>query len=522
MRRPATLVVLLALALPARAAALAVAPAPANPTSACAAGNPCSLDHALQIASSGDEIVIPPGAYSLTYQRNLSGVNVHGIDGQPPPEVVESNNAYFALSSGQLRHVGILQTSGGGSSTVALASGASIEDAVVRCAPNCSSLISGQLISSIKDVVATAPKVADGIIVTGPNIVIRNVTVLVAPDVGSADGIKAYNTGVDTSVDLRNSIVHCEGCRDLAFVGAGTSVATLSYGWSDVRPATFFTNGGQIVDLGHDVVEDPPKIVDLVGGDAHLLATSALIDAGTNDALGSADPLDGGARVLGAAPDIGADEAYFAPPAAQTGDASAITQTAATIAGVVTPAGQATTYRFEWGTTTAYGQATADASVGNGNQPQAVTTGLSGLAPDTVYHYRVVATSPFGTTAGIDKVLRTAATPAPTPPAAFTGALSRTASAKLDRRRRFTITLACPASAVTSCTGTARLGLPGAKPHKFSAAAGQTARLRLTLTRAQRRLVGRKGLRVALIVIAHDAAGREHATVRNLLLSSAH
>ena len=511
MSRALMLALLAFAAAPAAAEALAVAPAPTNPNSACAVGNPCSLDHAVQIASSGDQIVIPPGAYSLTVQRNLSGVDVHGVAGQPAPQIVESNNAYLSVSNATLRHVGVLQSSGGGVDTVVV-SGGTLEDAVVRCAPLCHDLVDSTS-ATIKDVVATSPSATNGIETTGPTVV-RNVTILMNGG-GGSDGIKAFANGLATVVDVRNTIVRCTGCTDLAVVNV-TPSTELRYGWSDVRANALFNNGGTLTDLGHNVAEEPLKIVDQTGGDAHLLADSALIDAGTADQLGDTD-LDGGARIFGGAPDIGADEMTFPSPAAVTGDASAVATTTATIAGTVTPSG-ATTYRFEWGTTTGYGQQTTDATAGNGSAAVPVSTGLTGLAPDTVYHYRVVATSPYGTANGIDKVLRTAAVPAPQPPAAFTGALATTRSAKIDKHGRFSVTLACPASAVTACTGTARLGLPLAKPVKFLAAPGKTARVRMTLTPTGRRLVGARGLKTNLVVLAKDGAGREHAQVRALRL----
>src|SRR3954451_23318324 len=94
-------------ALPARALALTVAPVPANPSSACAVGNPCSLDHALQIASSGDDIVMPPGAYTLTFQRNLNGVDIRGIAGQDAPQIIENSTSHIVVSGGEIRHIGV-------------------------------------------------------------------------------------------------------------------------------------------------------------------------------------------------------------------------------------------------------------------------------------------------------------------------------------------------------------------------------------------------------------------------------
>lgn len=510
----ALLAALLALAaLPAGATALSVAPVPSNPNSACAVGNPCSLDHAFQIASPGDDIAIAPGAYSLTVQRNLSGVDVHGIDGQDAPQITASNSAILVLSDGDVRHLGLVQAGTSGLQAASLGNGATLEDASLRCVNACSAVLSLSGTVSAKDAVIFGPSSLAGVDAGGSAVTLRNLTVLV--NGANSRGVRAYTNGFDTTVDLRNSIVRGAG-SDLAFVKAGGSVATLNYGWSDVRAGSTFLNGGSIVDLGNDVREEPIRIVDLAGGDAHLLSDSALIDAGTSDQLGAVD-LDGGARVFGPAPDIGADEATFPLPTADTGDASAIATTSATLAGTVTPSG-ATTYRFEWGTTTAYGQATTDATAGNGSAAVPVSAAPSGLEPDTVYHYRVVATSPYGTATGIDKVLRTAAVPDPQPPAAFTGTLATTKSAKIDKQGGFFVTIVCPGSAITACTGTARLGLPLAKPRKFLAAPGNTVRLRLTLTRAGRRLVGRNGLKTNLVVLAKDGAGREHAQVRALRL----
>src|SRR4051812_39600673 len=137
MRRASILIALLAMAVPARAGALAVAPVPANPNSACAAGNPCSLDHALQIASSGDDIVMPPGAYTLTFQRNLNGVDIRGIAGQDAPQIIENSTAHIVVSGGEIRHIGVVQTGPDGVSGLSVGTGASLEDAVVRCTNNC-------------------------------------------------------------------------------------------------------------------------------------------------------------------------------------------------------------------------------------------------------------------------------------------------------------------------------------------------------------------------------------------------
>ena len=95
------------------------------------------------------------------------------------------------------------------------------------------------------------------------------------------------------------------------------------------------------------------------------------------------------------------------PPAATTGAASAVTATTATLNGTVSPNKESTTYRFEYGTTTAYGSQTpAGTSGGNADRP--VSADITGLAPSTTYHFRLFATNASGTATGADAQFTTA------------------------------------------------------------------------------------------------------------------
>ncbi len=85
-------------------------------------------------------------------------------------------------------------------------------------------------------------------------------------------------------------------------------------------------------------------------------------------------------------------------------------QGSATIEAQVNPSGFGTTYRFEWGRTSAYGNrvpADVDLFAGSGAEPLRVSARISGLSPGTVYHYRVVATSTAGTTDSPDRLVET-------------------------------------------------------------------------------------------------------------------
>jgi hypothetical protein len=128
-------------------------------------------------------------------------------------------------------------------------------------------------------------------------------------------------------------------------------------------------------------------------------------------------------------------------PAVATGDVANLAPQSATVLGKVDPNGAATTYLFQYGPTTLYGAATPVAAAGNGSSAAAVTANLSGLAPATVYHYKLIAHNRNGTVAGGDRVFRTraqplgltlAATPNPVAfgrPTVLSGALTGTGSA---------------------------------------------------------------------------------------------
>jgi len=100
-----------------------------------------------------------------------------------------------------------------------------------------------------------------------------------------------------------------------------------------------------------------------------------------------------------------------APPGVNTGSASRIRTSRATLNGTVNPAGQAASYYFQFGTTTAYGLQTPPADAGSGTANVAVSTNLSGLASGTSYHYRLVAQSAGGISFGTDQNFRTSGPP---------------------------------------------------------------------------------------------------------------
>jgi hypothetical protein len=110
----------------------------------------------------------------------------------------------------------------------------------------------------------------------------------------------------------------------------------------------------------------------------------------------------------------GADASFVTSqvPAVATGDASAIAPTSAKLNGAVTPNGLATTWWFEYGTSTGYGSKTSARSAGSGRSAVNESATITGLRASTTYHFRIVARNSSGTTVGSDKSFSTSLAPA--------------------------------------------------------------------------------------------------------------
>jgi len=98
-------------------------------------------------------------------------------------------------------------------------------------------------------------------------------------------------------------------------------------------------------------------------------------------------------------------------PEATTNFASSVGETTATLNGLVNPNNDSTNVLFEYGTTVAYGSTqNAVQSPLTGTVESSVSTGITGLTINTLYHFRVVATNSFSTEYGEDKLFYTSET----------------------------------------------------------------------------------------------------------------
>ncbi|HWY17667.1 MAG TPA: hypothetical protein VNY27_03025 [Solirubrobacteraceae bacterium] len=95
-------------------------------------------------------------------------------------------------------------------------------------------------------------------------------------------------------------------------------------------------------------------------------------------------------------------------PPTDTGVASTDqTKTGSTVFSHVNPIRLDTHAHFDYGTTTGYGQSTQDTDIGSGADVQEVSALINGLQPNTVYHYRLVATNSAGTLTSTDHTFQT-------------------------------------------------------------------------------------------------------------------
>lgn len=220
------------------------------------------------------------------------------------------------------------------------------------------------------------------------------------------------------------------------------------------------------------------------------------------------------------------------PPLVTTGPAGAVSATSAVLTGTVDPRGKAATYTFEYGPTTAYGQKVGG-SVAQATGAASVAESVAGLAPGTVVHYRLIATTTDGTTAGGDRTFTTAAdtsgTTESTPSSAAIAPLTLAVSVirsklgavlrkglgvriRCGSRCRLAVKLVIPAKLAK------RLGVE-ATLATVRTTASPAATVKLRISRKTRRALARaRTLRARVIVRASGADGRKASLSKSVTL----
>src|SRR5688500_12472530 len=89
-------------------------------------------------------------------------------------------------------------------------------------------------------------------------------------------------------------------------------------------------------------------------------------------------------------------------PYATTQRPGPVLSTTATLNGMATPRGNATTAWFDWGPDASYGFSTAATNIGSGTRVVRVSAVVGPLAVGAVYHCRLVSSNTLGVAVGAD------------------------------------------------------------------------------------------------------------------------
>jgi hypothetical protein len=281
---------------------------------------------------------------------------------------------------------------------------------------------------------------------------------------GSGGGIDGSATATNTIIaDNSDNEGHIDNCSE-ALTAGGPNL-------ENGKECGFAAHGG--------ISEANPLLGPLArnGGPTEtqrLLPGSPAIEGGANTECPATDQR-GIVRPVGLKCDIGAVE--YAPPVASTGTATSITQSSATLNGVVNSLGiGGVTWYFQWGPSTNYGNqtpSTATAALGS----EGVAATLPGLPAGSAIHYRLVVSDSEGTSDGSDQTLTTSSSPGTStgpparPPLPVLTAVSQSATRWIEKKIRksktpvgttFRYTLNVPATVTFKFTQSA----PGRKVGK--------------------------------------------------------
>jgi Ca2+-binding RTX toxin-like protein len=335
MRRP-MLVFVVAVAALLAAAAPATAIRYAAPT-AQGAGNCSSAVNACTVSSAvegnggsipapppGEEIVVLPGLHVLPDDLQVSGtLNIHGQDGFARPTLrlgaSNTNTVVASLTSpGTMRHLRILADNNSGTVSAINAGGAAVYSDLEIVALGATTV--GAVVSNgalLRDsTIRVDNQFGNAVrVVGGTTNKLLNVTAIATGS--DSFGVVVYDfgsggTNENWKITAVNSIID-GGDSDIASWSSNAADNIVV----DARNSNYATvdvvgTGAHFNNLGGNQTV-APLFVNLAGSNFHQADGSPTINAGFADPqLGPTD-IDGNARTLGSAPDIGADE--YVPPA---------------------------------------------------------------------------------------------------------------------------------------------------------------------------------------------------------------
>jgi hypothetical protein len=306
------------LASPARAAGQRYA-SPTGTGTACTSVAPCSLATAVNNASSSTEVILASGTYEMGgtgLANNQSSVNVHGVAGAPRPVINTSANTGLQLSGSSGVKVSDLTINHTGNTfgLNVFSSGITVQrvdvhsTGPVACFLGFSGLARDSLCATPAD---------DGIAlddswggsspdVTTGTLTLRNITAIAAG--ASSYGVRAEaGNYANLDVNARNVIAFGTKADFRAARSFFNSDGDISVNYSNYDTTSSSSGSASITSPGSlSNQKELPVFADPVM--FHQALGSPTIDKGTTDGSVGTTDIDGDARSIGAAVDIGADE----------------------------------------------------------------------------------------------------------------------------------------------------------------------------------------------------------------------
>lgn len=485
----------------------------------------CSLQHALDSASAGDDVVVHAGVHGVSSAVSDSApdVSIAGAPDEPRPVIAISGaNSGLRLTHGtDLSAVDVVSTA-----DVALqAFGGLIER--VRISAHGSGITGVQLGDGAilrNSTVSASGAGAVGVLVSTPGALaeLRGASVVAVGNGGSA--VLAAPSGPwSSSLRAVNSILRgYASALDVRAVSGASETAMVVLDHSATSASALQVSGaGAAIDNSRAPVLSDPVFVDRANLDLRQTNASPTIDGGTADFDGDGDvdaadrdaagayDLDGTPRQLGL-PDVGSDEREM-PPIVLSAQ-PVMTDGRLALRVVVQPRGLSTVVTAEWSTgdDNATVSTTADAT---GNSPVSLDLALGDVPPGAQIAVRARASNSAGSTSSesstidvplaADTVVKPPPTATPTiVPTPLPGALPTLVKASLKAHWGIlAIKLRC--NQKVSCRGMVLMSRLGKTSRwtEFKIAPGASKTVSLTLTAAQTRKLRKdavRGVRVLL------------------------
>jgi hypothetical protein len=257
---------------------------------------------------------------SITSNADIS---VHGVSGQPRPQIFSSASFPLALygTGSELRHIEVDGSADTGAPSLDFR-GVVAEDFVARArgiqAFGCRGLGTATLRDGVCWATGDAGPAVDesGVVQAGINPRLRNITAI-ATGAGS-DGISVESTtGRPVAMATYNTIARGARYDVAAYSFNADAILTTSHDNYRTAHQEVVSGPGtaMAVDDGTSQRTSDPLFANAATGDFHQLSGSPTIDGGADHPGNGTVDFDGDGRGLGAAPDIGADE-FVSPPAA--------------------------------------------------------------------------------------------------------------------------------------------------------------------------------------------------------------